>query len=120
MPATTDVTPWKQERVRGRVPEDLGVVVRVDVDEAGGDDASGGVDPVRLVDAGRQVGTDLDDATVLDGDVGPEPRASRAVDDGPTVNDQPVRHVRPPRSPANYPQVRPPSDRAVSPPVRPA
>ena len=42
-------------RARGRVPQELRVVVRVRVDEAGGDDQAGGVDDVggRLVDRCR-------------------------------------------------------------------
>ena len=60
----------KARRGQRRVPEHLGVVVRVDVDEAGGDDAAVGVE--RAV--ARQVLADLGDLATGDGHVGPPPR----------------------------------------------
>ena len=67
-------------RCRERVPQDLRVVVRVHVDEAGRDDQAAGVDPLRrrLVDRPRRCHGD--DASVADGDVGPAPGGSGAVD----------------------------------------
>ena len=66
-------------RARGGVPHELGVVVGVRVDEAGGDDVAGGVDLVRrcLVDR-----ADRDDPSVADPDVGDAPGRTGAVDDG--------------------------------------
>ena len=67
---------------RGRavgVPADLGVVVGVQVDEAGRHDQAVGVDGA----VGRALGpaADLGDAAVLDPQVAPEPGHPRAVDD---------------------------------------
>ena len=60
------------------VPQDLRVVVRVDVDEARRDDLALGVDGRR----GRPVGlAQRDDLAVLDADVADEARLARAVDD---------------------------------------
>ena len=77
-----------------RVPEDLGVVVRVEVDEAGGD-----VEAVRIEDLARVAGrdaADLGDDPVLDGDVRAVARHPRAVEDGPAADDPIVdRHGRP-------------------------
>ena len=65
-PATTVVTPWKEDGVNDGVPEDLGVVVGVDVDEPGGDNLSGGIEGTATGQARAYVG----DAPVRDGDVG--------------------------------------------------
>jgi len=60
-----------------RVPGDLGVEVRVDVDEAGRDDGAARVDDL----AGRAVvAADADDAIAGDGDVGLEGQPSAAID----------------------------------------
>ena len=70
-------------RCQCRIPEDLGVVVGVDVDEAGGDDVTAGIDDV----IAAQVRTDLDDAPTGDGDVGAVTGCAGAVDDGATLHD---------------------------------
>ena len=67
---------------------ELGVVVRVRVDDARGHDPAGGVD-----DAGALVGVhepDGGDAPVLDGDVGPAARETGAVDHDAVGDDQVV------------------------------
>ena len=72
-------------RERG-VPEHLGVVVRVDVDESGSDGAPGGVEsPITL-----EVRTDLDDAVALHCNVGDDCRRTRPVDDMSTGDDHAV------------------------------
>ena len=76
-----------RRRERG-VPEHLRVVVRVDVDEAGGDDAVAGVEDAIAV----EVRTDLGDAATGDGDVGPHARGARAVVHGPALDHRLVRH----------------------------
>ena len=54
LPATTVVTPWKHDGVSAGIPEDLRVVVRVDVDEARRDDLPGRVEhPVAARGWGR-------------------------------------------------------------------
>ena len=55
LPITTVVTPCQHDGVEQRVPGDLAVVVRVDVDEARRDEQAGGVDLARAlaVDARR-------------------------------------------------------------------
>ncbi len=55
------------------------VGVRVDVDEAGGDDEAAGVD--RVATAERAGDRERRDAPVLDADVGGEAGPARAVDD---------------------------------------
>ena len=69
-------------RVEHRVPRGLAVVVRVDVDEPGRDEAAGGVDDLGGVAV--DVLPDGDDHAVLDRDVAHEPGATGAVDDRPT------------------------------------
>ena len=97
LPATTVVTPWKHRRREGGVPEHLGVVVGVDVDEAGSDDAAGGVQH----DVTREALTDRHDATTGDRDVGADSGRSCAVDDGAPGDDddliRAVAHCKPPR-----------------------
>ena len=44
MPITTDVTPCQPDNVQYGIPEELRVVVRVQVDEAGRDDQAVGVE----------------------------------------------------------------------------
>ena len=61
-----------------RVPEELGVVVGVRVDDAGRDHQPGGVE---LGAAGSATSPDLDDAAVLDADVGLPGGTPGAVDD---------------------------------------
>ncbi len=57
---------------------------------------TGGVDELGAIGVRCQIGTDLGDAPVDDGDVGPEPRCPRAVDDGPAMDDQSGGHARTP------------------------
>ena len=61
-----------------RIPEHLRVVVRVEIDEARGDDHAAGIEHARAI--GRPDVSQLGDATVLDGDIAPAPRHARAVD----------------------------------------
>ena len=49
LPITTEVTPCQGEMVSMRIPEDLGVVVRVDVDEARRHDHAVGIDRARAL-----------------------------------------------------------------------
>ncbi len=74
---------------RGGVPHELRVVVRVRVDEPGGDNAPAGVDLACRVVVDLP---DRDDATVSDPDVGDDARRARAVDDGAAFDDF-VEHV---------------------------
>ena len=68
LPSTTDVTPCQPEIVQYGIPADLGVVVRVQIDEAGRDDQPVGVDdPFRGT---RRPTADLGDPAVLDPHVG--------------------------------------------------
>ena len=78
LPSTTLVTPCQHDGRRQRVPRQLGVEVRVDVDEAGRDDAARGVD---LAAAVRRRLLDGDDAIAGDRDVGRRRRRAGAVDD---------------------------------------
>ena len=61
LPITAVVTPCQDGRRQAFVPGRLAVVVRVDVDEAGGDDLALGVD---LFAAGAGDAADLGDAAV--------------------------------------------------------
>ena len=72
-----------RRRERG-VPEDLRVVVRVDVDEAGCDDVPARVELPLAV----EVGADGRDLAVRDRDVGARAGRARAVDDGATLDDE--------------------------------
>ena len=78
----------QRRRGGGRIPEHLGVVVRVDVDEARRDDEAVGVDGARrgLVDL-----ADRDDAPVAYADVSTAACRSGAVDDAATADEQ-VQH----------------------------
>ena len=68
------------------------VAVRVDVDEAGGDDLPGHVDdPVGL---GAVELPDCRDLAILHGHVGLEPRTSGSVDDAPAPQEKVVPHSR--------------------------
>ncbi len=86
----------QRRRRQRRVPEHLGVVVRVDVDESGRDDLAVGVDRARrlLVDV-----ADRRDPAVADSDVGDPAGRTRAVDDRSIADDH-VEHdptiVQPP------------------------
>ena len=84
------------------VPEQLGVVVGVQVDEAGRDQQAAGVDD--RVGLGRRavVRRDGDHAVALDEDVGPDGRRTGAVDHRPAADR--CRHVPPlARRPARRP-----------------
>ena len=72
-----------------RVPRVLGVVVGVDVDEAGGDHEAARVDLARAALADL---ADRADAPVLDGHVGPPPRLAAAVHHGAAANHE-IGHV---------------------------
>jgi hypothetical protein len=80
-------------RAQDRVPEDLRVVVRVDVDEPGRDDLPARVDAVacRLVHARLA----RDDASVANRDVGRSSRSSGAVDHRAAA-DHHIQHGSPP------------------------
>ena len=98
-----------------RVPEDLGVVVGVEVDEARGD-----VETLRVDDLprlARRNSPDLGDEPVPDPDVRTIPRHPGPVEHGPAAND-PIkgRHVFPPSSsfPRN-PRSRPPPCHTLAP-----
>ena len=73
-------------RLEQGVPADLAVVVGVDVDKAGRDDLSGGVDGLGGIAFQRRTAgcatPDLDDLAVFDGDVGIESVCAGAVHDG--------------------------------------
>ena len=74
----------ERRRREVRVPEHLGVVVRVDVDEPGRDDVAGRVELAVAVEALA----DPDDAPVVDRHVGAPAGCSRAVDDRPPTDHQ--------------------------------
>ena len=67
------------------VPEDLGVVVGMEVDEAGGDVEAAGVEDLARV--ARWDAADLGDDAVLDGDVRAIPRHAGSVEDGAAANE---------------------------------
>jgi hypothetical protein len=72
LPGTTVVTPCSMRRERVRVEAQLSVVVRVRVDEPGGDDLAGGIEhAVRLAGAAA----DGHHLAVADGDVAVARRA---------------------------------------------
>src|SRR5262249_24268253 len=70
------------------VPEDLSVVVRVDVDETGRDDVPLGVED----SVTGQPRTDLRDPVAVDRDIGDNSRLAGAVDDRAAADDQ-LTHV---------------------------
>ena len=86
--------PVQARRLQQSVPADLTVVVGVDVDEPGCDDASGCVDVLRRLSVQTAVvalaAPDLDNDPVLDPDIGPERRATGAVDNGSSGDRQVV------------------------------
>jgi hypothetical protein len=71
-----------------RVPEDLGVVVGVDVDETRGDDLAGGVEHAFAL----EVGADVGDAAGGDGDVGGLSGGARPVHHGAAPDDDVSAH----------------------------
>src|SRR5271169_3921895 len=78
-----------------RVPRDLGVVMAVVVDKAGGDGASFGVDRARC--SAAQL-ADVDDLAALDADIAAKRRHPRAIDDQSVPDQQIIRHrFLPPR-----------------------
>src|SRR5262249_31945915 len=78
-----------------RIPEDLAVVVRVQIDEAGSYVQTVGID--RSYGVPRAEMTDLRDQSSLDPDVGLVSRIPRAVEDHSVLDDQVKRwHRRPP------------------------
>ena len=86
--------PVQARRLQQSVPADLTVVVGVDVDEPGCHDASGCVDVLRRLGVQTAVvalaAPDLDNDPVLDPDIGPERRATGAVDNGSSGDRQVV------------------------------
>ena len=68
-----------------RIPENLGIVVGVQVDESGRDDLSVGIH--HLGAFVMRDAADLRDAAVLDSDVAAEARRARSVDDHSVFND---------------------------------
>ena len=77
-------------RRQRRVPQDLGVVVGVDVDEPGDDEPSRRVDLAAAVD----LGPDLDHPAVVDADVGPKCRRAGPVDHRPSPDGERRGHIR--------------------------
>ena len=75
-------------RTEAAVPGRLAVIMGVDVDEAGGDDASPGVDFLRP--RARNL-SHCDDPPLGDGDVALERGRSRAVEDGAVADDEVMR-----------------------------
>ena len=74
------------------IPEQLGVVVGVQVDEARRDMQAAGVDDAARVRAVEMA--DLGDHPVLDGDVGSIARGPRAVEDEPILDYQVISRHR--------------------------
>src|SRR6516164_4829009 len=72
-----------------RVPGDLGIIMAVIIDKAGGDGAAIGVDRARR--SAAQL-TDVDDLAVLDADIAAERRHPRTVDDQSIFDQQIIRH----------------------------
>ena len=85
-------------RERG-IPEHLRVVMRVDVDEAGGDDAAISIEPA----ISAQPSADLDDAVTLDGDIGRDGGCARPVDDLASCNHDTVHEGSSRHGPASHP-----------------
>ncbi len=84
----------ERRRAGVRVPEELGVVVGVDVDETGGHHQSVGIENLYPGGhGGRSIRTDHCDATVHDRHIGGASRRAGTVDDGRTT-DQRVGHGR--------------------------
>ena len=78
-----DAVPARQGAVR--VPEELGVVVGVEVDEPRGHVAAGGVEDTTPV--GAPEAAYLGDPPVADPQIGPVPGRAGAVDDRPVLDD---------------------------------
>src|SRR5262249_17092107 len=77
-----------------RVPADLGVVMRMEVDEAGGDDQPLGIN--HLVGDAVWPAADLGDSPILDPHVTPEARHPRAIYNRSTLDvDVILGHVHP-------------------------
>jgi hypothetical protein len=66
------------------IPEDLGIVVGVDVDESGRDDQSRGVEGLRAF----ETLADRDDPVSVDRNVGPPRRLTGPVHDSSTADDE--------------------------------
>ncbi len=79
-----------------RVPEHLGVVMGMAVDEAGRDHVPLGIEGLRGALALEIA--DRGDQAVADAEVGAIPGQARAVHHRAAANDQVVRHVVPPES----------------------
>ena len=90
LPSTADVTPCQHDDVAERVPVDLRVEVRVDVDEAGRDDPAVGVES-RAGPGRRRAPTVVMRSPSIATSAG-RPRRTRAVDDRAVANHQIVRH----------------------------
>ena len=84
LPITTEVMPCQPDSVQIRIPEELRVVMRVQVDKARRDDQAVGIDHLRRFV--RRDPADLGDLAVLDSDVVAETRGQRAVDDHPAFH----------------------------------
>ena len=96
LPATIEVTPWRLDGRGQRVPEQLGVVVGVGVDEARAHHEAGGVDGVAGVLAGQAAGVgDGHDAATRHADVGGTAGSAGAVDQRAAADDE-IEHVRVP------------------------
>src|SRR4029079_4890142 len=74
---------WRDAAAPGRLP----IVVRVNVDEARGDELAFGGD---LLVTARGPPADLEDAAVLDRDIGFPRRVAEAIDHGARADDQPA------------------------------
>ena len=89
----TVVEPWWHEKRAERVPEHLGVVVAVVVDEPGRDHPSVGLDDPP---GGAVQPSQLHDLAVGDADVAVEGGPAGAVDDAAVLDEQVVGHVAAP------------------------
>ena len=76
-----------------RVPEHLGVIVGVQVDEAGGDDQAGGID--LFIGLPRGNAPDRGDQASRDADVAPVPGGAGAVHDHAVADHLVVTHLLP-------------------------
>ena len=83
---TSRVTPWVMEAHGPGIDQQGEVGMAVDIDEAGGHREALGVEDGRVPRIGEV--SDMGDAAARDGDVGPERRRTRAVDDGPAPDDE--------------------------------
>ena len=87
--------PVPTARGADRIPGELRIEVRVDVDEARRDEPTLGIDltSTRAVDPAVVQSDDLGDPVGLDADVRTSRRSARAVDDGAVTNDDVVVHA---------------------------